>query len=255
MHKAEELFPLLENRPRHVAIIMDGNNRWAKAHKRPGLAGHQAGLEAVRAVIEVALRQQLEVLTLFAFSSENWKRPEAEVSGLMELFKWALKKEVKRLHKYQIKLKIVGDRSAFSKSLQALMSAAEEKTAANQRLTLVIAANYGGRWDVLQATRRLLHLAKEQHLDPDQLDEQTLAQQLCLSQFPDPDLCIRTSGEQRLSNFLLWQLAYTELLFVEDYWPDFRQQAFYNALKDYAARQRRFGGRNPLANQDTKQDA
>lgn len=238
-----EKVPHLEKVPRHVAIIMDGNNRWAQSRKLSGLAGHRAGLASVRAVIEVALRQGIEVLTLFAFSSENWKRPQDEIRGLMELFKWALKKELKRLDKYEVCLKIIGDRSAFSADLQDLMARAENKTAKNQRLTLVIAANYGGRWDLLQAVQKLAGRVQKGELNADELCEADLSQALSFSDFPDPDLCIRTSGEQRLSNFLLWQLAYTELVFVPDYWPDFRQAAFYATLETFAQRQRRFGGR------------
>ncbi|MFK7159705.1 polyprenyl diphosphate synthase [Marinospirillum sp. MEB164] len=239
--------PQLTNLPRHVAIIMDGNNRWAQQRHLPGLAGHKAGVESVRAVIEVALRQGIEYLTLFAFSSENWSRPQDEVSGLMELFKWALKREAKRLHKYQVRLKIVGDRSAFSADLQELMAKAEAQTAQHRKLTLIIAANYGGRWDLLQATQKLCQLSQQGQLEPEQLSEATLAKHLALAEFPDPDLCIRTSGEQRISNFLLWQMAYTEFVFPELHWPDFRQQAFYDTLHAFGQRERRFGGRQPAA--------
>lgn len=235
--------PQLEILPKHVAIIMDGNNRWAKQRKLPSLAGHKAGIDSVRAVLEVALQQGIEVVTLFAFSSENWKRPAEEVSGLMELFKWALRRETKRLHKYQVKLKIVGDRTAFSNELQQLMLKAEALTANNTKTTLVIAANYGGRQDITTAARQLALQVSKGELNPEAIDEQKLQQYLALEDLPDPDLCIRTSGEQRLSNFLLWQLAYTELIFVDAFWPDFRQQAFYETLKVFISRQRRFGGR------------
>ena len=235
--------PQLEILPKHVAIIMDGNNRWAKQRKLPSLAGHKAGVDSVRAVLEVALQQGIEVVTLFAFSSENWKRPAEEVSGLMELFKWALRRETKRLHKYQVKLKIVGDRTAFSNELQQLMLKAEALTANNTKTTLVIAANYGGRQDITTAARQLALQVSKGELNPEAIDEQKLQQYLALEDLPDPDLCIRTSGEQRLSNFLLWQLAYTELIFVDAFWPDFRQQAFYETLKVFISRQRRFGGR------------
>ncbi len=233
----------LEVLPKHVAIIMDGNNRWAKQRKLPSLAGHKAGVDSVRAILEVALQQGIEVVTLFAFSSENWKRPAEEVSGLMELFKWALRRETKRLHKYQVKLKIVGDRSAFSNELQQLMLKAEALTANNTKTTLVIAANYGGRQDITTAARQLALQVSKGELNPEAIDEQKLQQCLAFEDLPDPDLCIRTSGEQRLSNFLLWQLAYTELIFVDAFWPDFRQQAFYETLKVFISRQRRFGGR------------
>jgi undecaprenyl diphosphate synthase len=243
MKDAADSHPQLDKLPRHVAIIMDGNNRWAKARKRPGVAGHKAGVESVRAVIEVALRQGIEALTLFAFSSENWKRPQEEVNSLMGLFTWVLKREVKRLNKYEVRLKIIGDRSAFSSDLQKLMARAEAKTADNQRMTLIIAANYGGRWDLLQATQKLAAQAAAGELDPACLTEEHLAAELSLKDYPDPDLCIRTSGEQRISNFLLWQLAYAELVFAREHWPDFRQDAFFATLQDYAQRQRRFGGR------------
>lgn len=243
MKSSASTFPQLDQLPQHVAIIMDGNNRWAKARKLPGVAGHKAGVESVRAVIEVALRQGIQALTLFAFSSENWKRPEDEVNHLMELFQWALKREIKRLNKYEVRLKIIGDRSAFSPDLQKLMQQAEARTATNQRMTLVIAANYGGRWDLLQATRRLTEAAVAGQLKPEQLTEESLQAQLSLSDLPDPDLCIRTSGEQRLSNFLLWQLAYAELVFAKELWPDFRQEAFFATLQEFSQRQRRFGGR------------
>lgn len=242
MSSTNEL-PQLEVLPKHVAIIMDGNNRWAKQRKLPSLAGHKAGVDSVRAVLEVALQQGIPIVTLFAFSSENWTRPADEVSGLMELFKWALRRETKRLHKYQVRLKIVGDRSSFSKELQELMLKAEELTANNTKTTLVIAANYGGRQDITQATRLLALKVAKGEIKATDITEADIQQHLAFEQLPDPDLCIRTSGEQRISNFLLWQLAYTELVFVDAYWPDFRQEAFYSTLKVFISRQRRFGGR------------
>lgn len=235
--------PQLERLPKHVAIIMDGNNRWAKQRKLPSIAGHKAGVDSVRAVLEVALQQGIEVVTLFAFSSENWARPAEEVSGLMELFKWALRRETKRLHKYQVRLKIIGDRSGFSKELQQLMLNAEALTANNTKTTLVIAANYGGRQDITHAARQLALQVAKGELNANEITEAHLHYHLALDQLPEPDLCIRTSGEQRISNFLLWQLAYTELVFVEAFWPDFRQEAFYDTLKTFLNRQRRFGGR------------
>ena len=235
--------PQLEGLPKHVAIIMDGNNRWAKQRRLPSLAGHKAGVGSVRAVVEVALQQGIEVITLFAFSSENWTRPAEEVSGLMELFKWALRRETKRLHKHQVRLKVVGNRAGFSTELQQLMLQAEELTANNTKTTLVIAANYGGRQDITQAVRKLALQFDEGSLNAKAINEADIQQHLAFDQLPDPDLCIRTSGEQRLSNFLLWQLAYAELVFVDAYWPDFRQEAFYDTLKIFISRQRRFGGR------------
>ena len=250
MSKTSQDFPIISPLPEHVAIIMDGNNRWAKAKHLPGISGHKAGVDSVRAVIEVALRQGIRHLTLFAFSSENWKRPADEVQGLMDLFRWVLKREIKRLNKYQVKLKLVGDRSAFSADLQQLMQDAEARTANNQALQLNIAANYGGQWDITQAARSLAQAVASGQLSADTISEQHLSSALSLADCPDPDLCIRTSGEQRLSNFLLWQLAYTELVFAPEHWPDFRHQAFYNTLVAYAQRQRRFGGRQAEAEQE-----
>ncbi|HKM16541.1 MAG TPA: polyprenyl diphosphate synthase [Marinospirillum sp.] len=238
--------PQLEGLPKHVAIIMDGNNRWAKQRRLPSFAGHKAGVDSVRAVVEVALQQGIEVITLFAFSSENWSRPAEEVSGLMALFKWALRRETKRLNKYQVRLKVVGDRTGFSNELQQLMLKAEELTANNTKTTLVIAANYGGRQDITQAARQLALQVEKGELNAQDITEADFQKHLALEALPDPDLCIRTSGEQRLSNFLLWQLAYAELVFVDAYWPDFRQQAFYDTLKVFINRQRRFGGREEI---------
>lgn len=238
--------PQLEGLPKHVAIIMDGNNRWAKQRRLPSFAGHKAGVDSVRAVVEVALQQGIEVITLFAFSSENWSRPAEEVSGLMALFKWALRRETKRLNKYQVRLKVVGDRTGFSNELQQLMLKAEELTANNTKTTLVIAANYGGRQDITQAARQLALQVEKGELNAQDITEADFQKHLALEALPDPDLCIRTSGEERLSNFLLWQLAYAELVFVDAYWPDFRQQAFYDTLKVFINRQRRFGGREEI---------
>lgn len=240
---AHDELPQLAVVPKHVAIIMDGNNRWAKKRKLPSIAGHKAGVDAVRAVIEVALKQGIQVITLFAFSHENWSRPPEEVSGLMELFKWALKRETKRLHKLQLKLKIVGQRQAFSPELQKLMQHAEDLTADNTRATLVIAANYGGQQDITQAVTQIAQHIEAGKLQSTAITPELIQQHLAFADLPNPDLCIRTSGEMRLSNFLLWQLAYTELVFVDTLWPDFRQAHFYAALQDFTLRQRRYGGR------------
>jgi undecaprenyl diphosphate synthase len=229
------------SQPRHVAIIMDGNNRWAKERRLPGVAGHRAGVESVRAVVETCARRGVEVLTLFAFSSENWRRPEDEVGALMRLFLLALQREVKKLHKNNIRLRIIGDRQKFSKILQQHMLKAEELTASNDRMTLVIAANYGGRWDIVQATRQLAGLVATNQLQPADISDQHLERFISLGDLPPPDLCIRTAGEKRISNFLLWQFAYTEFYFAEEYWPDFREQHLLAALQDYASRKRRFG--------------
>lgn len=229
------------SRPRHVAIIMDGNNRWAKAHRLTGVAGHKAGVKAVKSVVETCAREGVEVLTLFAFSSENWRRPEDEVSALMRLFLFALEREVKKLHRNNIRLRIIGDRSAFSPTLQEHMAQAEELTRDNTLMTLVIAANYGGHWDITQASRQLAEKVRKGELAPSDITDDLIQQHLSIGDLPMPDLMIRTAGEQRISNFMLWHLAYTELYFSQVYWPDFREEEMRLALQAYAGRQRRFG--------------
>ena len=235
------IIPSGRSLPRHVAIIMDGNNRWAKERRLPGLAGHKAGVDSVRAVIECCAEQGVEILTLFAFSSENWKRPATEVSGLMHLFMLALKNEVRKLARHNIRLQVVGDLARFSPELQGLIRKAEAQTASNTGLVLNIAANYGGRWDIVTAAQALAARCVAGELSPDQIDEELFSQQLLLSDLPPPDLCIRTGGEQRISNFLIWQLAYTELYFTDCFWPDFDKQAMLAALQSYLTRERRFG--------------
>jgi undecaprenyl diphosphate synthase len=227
--------------PRHVAIIMDGNNRWAKKRLLPGVAGHKAGVDAVRAVIEVCAEAGVEVLTLFAFSSENWQRPAEEVSALMELFLGALRREAKKLDANGISLRIIGDRSRFHPELQAAMRDAETQTAGDKRFVLQVAANYGGQWDIAQAAQRLARDVQAGHLQPEDLTPELLQSCLTTGDLPLPDLCIRTGGEHRISNFLLWQLAYTELYFSDLFWPDFKHDAMRKALADFASRQRRFG--------------
>lgn len=229
------------DRPRHVAIIMDGNNRWAKEKKLLGVAGHKAGVDAVRAVVETCVREGVETLTLFAFSSENWRRPAEEVSALMKLFLLALQREVKKLHKNNIRLRIIGDRSKFSPILQEYMQKAEELTANNTRLNLVIAANYGGHWDITQATQKVAQLVEQGTLKASDVNDDLIQSHLSLGDLPMPDLCIRTAGEQRISNFMLWQFAYTELYFADVYWPDFQHEEMRKALAAYSMRQRRFG--------------
>jgi undecaprenyl diphosphate synthase len=224
-----------------VAIIMDGNNRWARARGLSGVRGHHAGVEAVRATIRRAAERGVETLTLFAFSSENWKRPRAEVSALMELFLLALKREVGKLHQNGIRLSVIGDLSAFSDSIQKHIARAEAKTRDNTRMHLVIAANYGGQWDLTRAARRLAERVAAGELAPSAIDETAFASQLSLAGVPPVDLCIRTSGEQRISNFILWELAYAELHFTPRLWPDFDADAFDLALEDFQRRQRRFG--------------
>ncbi|MFP4137601.1 MAG: polyprenyl diphosphate synthase [Halomonas sp.] len=227
--------------PRHVAIIMDGNNRWAKERGLSGVRGHHAGVEAVRATIRRAAECGIETLTLFAFSSENWKRPRAEVSALMELFLLALKREVNKLHANGIRLTVIGDRSAFSEAIQSHIARAEAKTRDNTRLHLVIAANYGGQWDLARAARRLGERVAAGKLAPEAIDEAALGSELSLAGVAPVDLCIRTSGEQRISNFVLWELAYAELHFTQCLWPDFGAEAFDAALEDFRRRKRRFG--------------
>ncbi|MFZ0254806.1 MAG: isoprenyl transferase [Gammaproteobacteria bacterium] len=227
--------------PRHVAIIMDGNGRWARNRHLPRIAGHRAGLEAVRRVVRRCGEKGVAVLTLFAFSSENWQRPPDEVRLLMGLFTTALDQEVAKLHEHNVRLRIIGDRSAFDPKLCQLIDQAEQRTARNDGLSLMIAANYGGRWDLTQAMRRLALQVKRGELEIEDIDEQSIQSALSFHGFPEPDLFIRTGGEKRISNFLLWQLAYTELYFSQLLWPDFGLEAFDEALSWYASRQRRFG--------------
>jgi undecaprenyl diphosphate synthase len=227
--------------PRHIAIIMDGNGRWAKKRGLPRYAGHPVGVEAVRKIVEACVERKISVLTLFAFSSENWQRPKKEVSLIMDLFIRSLKKEARRLHRNDVKLKVIGDRRAFSEKLQQHIHDVESLTADNQGLILQVAANYGGRWDITQAARQLAQQVQAGELQPDQVDESRLQAALSFADLPEPDLFIRTGGEKRISNFLLWQCAYTELYFSDILWPDFDSQALDSALVDYSNRQRRFG--------------
>jgi undecaprenyl diphosphate synthase len=224
--------------PRHVAIIMDGNGRWAKKRFLPRFAGHSRGVEMVREAVRYCLGHGIGYLTLFAFSSENWRRPAEEVSLLMQLFSRALKQEISELNANGVRVKIVGDTTRFDASLQALIQAAERTTASNDRLTLSIAANYGGRWDIVQAMNRM---AAERPEREGQWTEDDLAPYLSMNHAPEPDLFIRTGGEERISNFLLWQLAYTEFHFTETLWPEFDAAAFDEAIASYRKRERRFG--------------
>ncbi|WP_415837456.1 polyprenyl diphosphate synthase [Parendozoicomonas haliclonae] len=227
--------------PRHVAIIMDGNNRWAKKHGKGRLAGHRAGVDAVRKVIEACGDYGVEVLTLFAFSSENWNRPQDEVRGLMDLFLHALKREVKRLQRHKIRLKVIGDISQFSPVIQKYIHQAEEQTAHDYKVTLVIAASYGGQWDITEATRKLAHQVQDGSLNAADITPEHIQNNLTTGDLPPPDLLIRTSGEHRISNFLLWQCAYSEFYFADVLWPDFSREEFLKALREFAGRQRRFG--------------
>jgi undecaprenyl diphosphate synthase len=220
---------------------MDGNGRWAEARGQPRHAGHRAGIASVRSTIEECIRHGVRALTLFAFSSENWRRPQAEVSMLMDLFLAALQREVKRMQSNDIRLRVIGEVSAFPEKLQRRIRAAEVATADNSRLMLQIAANFGGRWDITQAARRLARAAAAGELDPETIDESAFAAATSLAGLPDPDLFIRTGGDRRLSNFLLWHSAYSELYFTPVLWPDFDSGAFREALAEYARRQRRFG--------------
>lgn len=224
--------------PKHIAIIMDGNGRWAKRRLLPRIEGHRRGVEAVRQVIRDCAEKGVEYLTLFAFSSENWRRPEEEVSLLMQLFVMALEREVVKLHENEIRFKVIGDLSRFEPRLQQLIKDGERMTENNQRLTLTVAANYGGRWDIMQAANRLLVERPERAQG---FKEEDLTSYLSMAYAPEPDLFIRTGGEQRISNFLLWQLAYAELYFTETLWPDFNAQVLEAAIASYQKRERRFG--------------
>ena len=227
--------------PRHIAIIMDGNGRWAKSRFLPRTVGHHAGVSSVRKVIEYCGSAGVEALTLFAFSSENWRRPQQEVSVLMGLFLSTLEKETERLHRQNVRLRVIGDRTAFATELQEKISAAETLTAANSGLSVVIAANYGGRWEITEAARRVAREVASGALEPDAITVEVLESHLSMAYLPEPDLFIRTGGEKRISNFLLWQLAYTELYFTDTLWPDFDEIELEKAIRDYSGRQRRFG--------------
>ncbi|KQN65737.1 UDP diphosphate synthase [Duganella sp. Leaf61] len=223
--------------PRHVAMIMDGNGRWATKRFLPRVAGHVKGVEAVRTVVEACINRGIEYLTLFAFSSENWRRPEEEVSLLMRLFMTALEREVSKMHANNIRLRVVGDLSRFDEKLRTMIANAERKTANNTSLTVTICANYGGRWDIMQAVGKMVVA----HPGATDFSEEQLAPHLAMAYAPEPDLFIRTGGEQRISNFLLWQLAYTELFFTDTYWPDFSIERLDEAIASYQHRERRFG--------------
>jgi undecaprenyl diphosphate synthase len=227
--------------PRHVAVIMDGNGRWAARRALPRHLGHRAGARAVREMVESCARRGIEALTLFAFSSENWNRPEDEVTRLMELFVESIDKEVPELDANGIRLRFIGERGQLRPALQQRLAEAERRTAGNTRMQLLVAVSYGGRWDIVQAARRLAERCVAGELAPAQIDEAAFAGALALGDVPDPDLFIRTGGEQRISNFLLWNLAYTELYVCDTAWPDFRDADLQRALDHYARRQRRFG--------------
>ncbi|WP_405054128.1 isoprenyl transferase [Thalassotalea nanhaiensis] len=227
--------------PQHVAIIMDGNGRWAQLRGKGRVAGHRAGVQSVRDCVSGARELGVKALTLFAFSSENWLRPQEEVSVLMDLFMFVLTREVKKLHKNNIRFQMIGDKSRFSEKLQEKINDAEQLTKNNDALVLSVAANYGGRWDISQATKKIAQLAVKGDINVADIDEQMLNQYINLSHLPDLDLLIRTGGDYRISNFLLWQAAYSEFFFTDELWPDFNKEAFKDALISFSSRERRFG--------------
>ncbi len=229
-------------RPRHLAIIMDGNGRWAARRGKPRTYGHQAGSEAARRIVRAVAERDIPILTIYAFSSENWSRPRHEVTRLLSLFRRALDREVDKLHEHDVRLNFIGRREAFSPSMQRGMARAEHLTRNNQRLQLNVAANYGGQADLADAARALAERVRRNELQPEDIDEERLADHVALAGQPAPDLFIRTGGEKRLSNFLPWDLAYTELHFCDTLWPDFDDADLDRALEDFAQRERRFGG-------------
>ncbi|WP_373050447.1 isoprenyl transferase [Thalassovita aquimarina] len=233
--------PAPANGPRHVAIIMDGNGRWAQARGRPRLFGHHAGARRVREIVEACPDLGVKYITIFAFSTENWKRTQVEVAGLMSLFRRYITKEAKALHDEGVRVRFIGDRVRLDKKLIALMDELEQLTAENDKVHLTIALNYGGRDEVARATKRLAQDVAAGRLDPEQVDEETLPKYLDTCVLPDPDLVIRTSGEARISNFLLWQSAYAEYEFIDTLWPDFSREIFAELVQNYGARDRRFG--------------
>jgi undecaprenyl diphosphate synthase len=227
--------------PTHVAIIMDGNRRWARARGMPPVFGHRRGADAVRRTAEACIKAGVRYLTLFAFSSENWRRPAAEVGELMDLLRSYLRKEIDELSRNDIRLRVIGDRKGLAADIRELIDQAEDRSRHNRRLTVVMALNYGSRREIIDATRRLARAVRTGELDPEAIDEATLDRALDTAGIPDPDLLIRTSGEQRISNFLLWQLAYTELVFVPVSWPEFTDQHLREAILEYQRRERRYG--------------
>ncbi|MFT4746305.1 MAG: undecaprenyl diphosphate synthase [Bermanella sp.] len=239
MNSSEPLFEKIM--PQHVAIIMDGNGRWAKEKGKHRTFGHKSGVKAVRASVSYALKNGVKVLTLFAFSSENWNRPTEEIGVLMELFKMVLGSEVKKLHKNNVSLRIIGDTSRFDSKLIKKIRDAETLTEKNDALILNVAANYGGRWDIVNATKELITHVQAGQIDIADVDESTFTRFISTANLPVVDLLIRTGGEQRISNFLLWQIAYAELYFSNDFWPDFNEAAFQAAVQAFTDRQRRFG--------------
>ena len=232
----------LEQRPQHIAIIMDGNGRWAQSRGLPRTAGHSAGVSALRNTVQACVELRIPTLTVFAFSSENWSRPLQEVQFLLSLISKVLLREVGKLHEENIRVRIIGDKARFSQRIQTLIQRAEQLTENNTGLQLNIAANYGGRWDITEAAKRLAQQVLAKEISPEAITEELLEKNLCLADGVAPDLLIRTSGEQRISNFLLWQLSYAELYFTDKCWPEFNAEEFSKALESYAQRERRWGG-------------
>lgn len=230
-----------DNLPQHVAVIMDGNGRWAKAQGKPRVFGHKAGVKSVQQTVSTAAKLGIKALTLFAFSSENWRRPEDEVSVLMELFMTVLNREVKKLHKNNIKFRVIGEKSAFSQRLQDKIKQAEALTENNTGMVLNIAANYGGKWDILQAAKKVAVQVESGSLKSSDIDADLFSEQLEMADLPEVDLLIRTSDERRISNFILWQMAYAEMYFTPEFWPDFGEQGFLKAMAWFVDRERRFG--------------
>lgn len=241
MHSSTQVIPDTGVVPRHVAVIMDGNGRWAKARSLPRVTGHKKGVDSVRSLVRACGKRGIPYLTLFAFSSENWRRPAEEVSWLMALFVSLLEREIRNLHDNRVRLRVIGDLTAFEPKLHRLIIDSQALTASNEGLNLTIAANYGGRWDLLQAMRAMLQSKPQFAVHPELIGEADLSSFFAMSDAPEPDLFIRTGGEQRISNFLLWHLAYTELYFTDTLWPDFDEPSFDQALASYHARERRFG--------------
>ena len=244
------------NLPGHIAVIMDGNNRWTKENGKRGLSGHKAGADSARNLLKLCVKNDIPFLTLFVFSSENWNRPESEVKGLMSLFLGVLKKsEIEKLHAQNIKLKFIGRRDRFSKKIINLMESAERLTENNNKLTVLVAADYGGKWDIANAAKVIAKGVVDKKIKLEEISDETVNQAISTHGIPEPDLCIRTGGDNRISNFLLWQFAYTELYFTETYWPDFDEIQFNKALKEYQSRERRFGKKskknNSLKNRGT----
>ncbi len=229
--------------PKHIAIIMDGNHRWAKKRHLPGAAGHRAGAKRLREIAEACADLGVENLTLFAFSTENWQRPTREVSLLMDLMRHVMENDLAELNRREVRLRVIGDRSRFAQDIQAKMADCEALTATNTKLNLSVAVNFGGRWDIVEAAKSMAKQVQRGELDPDLITEEEFASHMALGQIPDPDLLIRTGGDHRISNFLLWDLAYAELYFTESFWPDFDAQHLKQAVQEFEQRVRRFGGR------------